>query len=78
MAIPLFVNVTDEASVEEMMNQVYQRRGHSISLLVTLVSSGQGALKSKTLKDFQFVTNVDYTGFFICSKFASVKCLTKT
>ncbi len=30
-----------------------------------------GSVKEMSLKDFQFVTSVDYTGFFICTKFAS-------
>ncbi len=70
-AIPLFVNVTDEASVEEMMNQVALKTG---SLDIFVSNAGvlrAGSVKEQTLKDFQFVTNVDYTGFFICSKFAS-------
>jgi sorbitol-6-phosphate 2-dehydrogenase len=30
-----------------------------------------GSVKTMSLKDFAFVTDVDYTGFFICTKFAS-------
>ncbi|MFA6785356.1 MAG: SDR family oxidoreductase, partial [Sphaerochaeta sp.] len=30
-----------------------------------------GSVKTMALKDFQFVTSVDYTGFFLCTKHAS-------
>ena len=71
VAIPLYVNVTDEESVEEMMRQVALKTG---SLDVFISNAGvlrAGSVKELTLKDFQFVTNVDYTGFFICTKFAA-------
>ncbi len=71
VAIPLYVNVTDESSVEEMMRQVALKTG---SLDVFISNAGvlrAGSVKELTLKDFQFVTDVDYTGFFICTKFAA-------
>ena len=73
VAIPLLVNVTNEASVEEMMNQVALKTG---SLDIFISNAGvlrAGSVKELSLKDFQFVTDVDYTGFFICTKFASIQ-----
>ncbi len=70
-AFALEVNVTDEASVEAMMNQVALTTG---GLDVFISNAGvlkAGSVKEMSLKDFQFVTSVDYTGFFICTKFAS-------
>jgi len=70
-AFALKVNVTDEASVEEMMNQVARTTG---GLDIFISNAGvlkAGSVKEMTLRDFQFVTDVDYTGFFICTKFAS-------
>lgn len=73
VAIPLLVNVTNEASVEAMMNQVALKTG---SLDIFISNAGvlrAGSVKELSLKDFQFVTDVDYTGFFICTKFASTQ-----
>jgi len=70
-AFALKVNVTDEASVEEMMDQVARTTG---GLDIFISNAGvlkAGSVKEMTLRDFQFVTDVDYTGFFICTKFAS-------
>jgi len=65
------VNVTDELSVEAMMDRVASRTG-SLDLLVSNAGVLKaGSVKDLSLKDFQFVTSVDYTGFFICTKFAS-------
>ncbi len=70
-AFALQVNVTDEASVEAMMDAVARTTG---GLDIFVSNAGvlkAGSVKEMTLKDFQFVTDVDYTGFFICTKFAS-------
>jgi len=65
------VNVTDEASVEAMMDHVASRTG-SMDLFVSNAGVLKaGSVKEMSLKDFQFVTSVDYTGFFICTKFAA-------
>ncbi|MDD3058207.1 MAG: SDR family NAD(P)-dependent oxidoreductase [Sphaerochaeta sp.] len=65
------VNVTDELSVMQMMDEVASQTG-SLDLFISNAGVLRaGSVKSMALKDFQFVTNVDYTGFFICSKFAS-------
>ena len=70
-AFALKVNVTDEESVEAMMDQVARTTG---GLDIFISNAGvlkAGSVKEMTLRDFQFVTDVDYTGFFICTKFAS-------
>lgn len=65
------VNVTDELSVMQMMDEVASQTG-SLDLFISNAGVLRaGSVKNMALKDFQFVTNVDYTGFFICSKFAS-------
>jgi sorbitol-6-phosphate 2-dehydrogenase len=65
------VNVTDESSVEAMMDHVASRTG-SLDLFVSNAGVLKaGSVKEMSLKDFQFVTSVDYTGFFICTKFAA-------
>lgn len=72
VAKALYVNVTDEASVEAMMAQVVKETG-GLDLFVSNAGVLRaGSVKSMSLKDFQFVTSVDYTGFFLCSKHASI------
>ncbi len=67
----LYVNVTDEESVEKMMDEVAQLTG-SLDLFVSNAGVLKaGSVKQMSLQDFQFVTSVDYTGFFICTKFAA-------
>lgn len=73
VAAGLAVNVTDEASVMAMMDEV---AAHTGGLDVFVSNAGvlrAGSVKTMALKDFQFVTSVDYTGFFLCSKHASVQ-----
>jgi sorbitol-6-phosphate 2-dehydrogenase len=71
VAKALTVNVTDEASVKAMIEEVSAETG-GLDLFVSNAGVLRaGSVKTMSLKDFQFVTSVDYTGFFICSKFAS-------
>jgi sorbitol-6-phosphate 2-dehydrogenase len=68
-ALALSVNVSDEASVEAMVNTVAQSTGG-----LDLCVSNAGVLKAgsvleQELSDFKFVTDINYTGFFIISKF---------
>lgn len=70
-AYAIEVNVTSEESVEAMTAEVSSLCG---GLDVCISNAGvlrAGSVKQMTLKDFNFVTSVDYTGFFICTKFIS-------
>lgn len=65
------VNVADEASVQAMFGTIAERYGG-----VDLVVSNAGVLKAGSVKDlsvadFEFVTRVNYEGFFIVTKWAS-------
>lgn len=67
----LYVDVTDERSTESMMDAVAALTG-GLDLFVSNAGVLKaGGVKEMALRDFQFVTSVDYTGFFICTKFAS-------
>ena len=55
------------------MDEVASQTG-SLDLFISNAGYQGGLGKSMALKDFQ-VTNVDYTGFFICTKFAPTACL---
>ena len=71
VAKPVKVNVTDEASVSRMMETVVDECGGVDLFTANAGVLRSGSVKTMSLKDFQFVTDVDYTGFFICTKFTS-------
>lgn len=71
VAHSLFVNVTDEDSVEQMIQNIALATGGFDIFISNAGVLKAGSVKQMSLKDFEFVTSVDYTGFFICTKFAS-------
>ena len=65
------VNVADEQSVAEMVQKTVEHFG-GIDIFV----SNAGVVRSGSLselekKDFDFVTNINYTAYFLCAKYAS-------
>ena len=71
VACPLEVNVTDEDSVAAMISSVADITGGFDIFISNAGVLRAGSVKEMTLRDFNFVTSVDYVGFFICTKFAS-------
>ncbi len=70
-AIAVEVNVTDEKSVAQMVETIVLTAG-GIDLFISNAGVLKaGSVKEMSLADFNFVTSVDYTGFFICTKFVS-------
>ena len=68
VAFGVGVNVTDEASVKAMMDEIVLSVG-GIDLFVSNAGVLKaGSVKEMTLKDFEFVTDVNYVGFFLCTK----------
>ena len=70
-AVFSFVNVADEESVKALMCAAVEAFG-GIDIFV----SNAGVLKAgdldhMTAKDFAFVTEVNYKGYFLCAKYAS-------
>lgn len=65
------VNVTTEHSVETMCDTICQTTGGFDIFVSNAGVLRAGSVKEMTLRDFSFVTSVDYTGFFICTKYAS-------
>ena len=68
--LALGVNVADETSVETMFNDVAETSGG-----LDLCVSNAGVLKAgsvleQDLAEFKFVTDINYTGFFVISKYA--------
>ena len=67
-AFGVAVNVTDEASVHQMVGEIVETVG-GIDLFVSNAGVLKaGSVKEMTLKDFEFVTDVNYVGFFLCTK----------
>ncbi|WP_372806333.1 SDR family NAD(P)-dependent oxidoreductase [Pontiella sp.] len=68
VAFGVAVNVTDEESVHKMVGEIVQTVG-GIDLFVSNAGVLKaGSVKTMTLKDFEFVTDVNYVGFFLCTK----------
>lgn len=70
-AVAVMVNVTDEQSVADMVVSAVDSFGG-----LDLFISNAGVLKAGSLdemekKDFEFVTSVNYTAFFTCTRYAS-------
>ena len=69
-ALALQVNVCDEKSVKSMFRELAETTGG-----LDLCVSNAGVLKAgsvleQALQDFRFVTDINYTGFFVISKYA--------
>ena len=68
VAFGVSVNVTDEASVENMIREIVMTVG-GIDLFISNAGVLKaGSVKEMSLKDFEFVTDVNYIGFFLCTK----------
>jgi len=70
-ALPIKVDVTDEDSVTEMIYEIIKKAGG-----IDIFISNAGVLKAGSVKEmdlatFNFVTNVNYMGYFLCAKHAS-------
>lgn len=68
VAFGVAVNVTDEESVKAMVGEIVLTVG-GIDLFVSNAGVLKaGSVKELSLKDFKFVTDVNYIGFFLCTK----------
>lgn len=68
----LFANVTDEASVKEMIDKTVLTYG---GLDIFVNNAGvvkAGSLEEMQKKSFEFVASVNYTGYFLCVKYATI------
>jgi sorbitol-6-phosphate 2-dehydrogenase len=62
------MNVTDEDSVRDAVSSLTEETG-GIDLLISNAGVLKaGSVKELAYKDFQFVTSVNYAGFFLCAK----------
>ncbi len=70
-ALSVKVDVTDENSVSEMIYEIVKKAGG-----IDIFISNAGVLKAGSVKEmdlttFNFVTNVNFMGYFLCTKHAS-------
>lgn len=70
-AIAVGCDVTNELSVQKMIETIVLEAGGIDIFLSNAGVLKAGSVKEMSLADFNFVTNVDYTGFFICTKHVS-------
>jgi rhamnose utilization protein RhaD (predicted bifunctional aldolase and dehydrogenase)/NAD(P)-dependent dehydrogenase (short-subunit alcohol dehydrogenase family) len=70
-AIAIRTDVTDEESVSNMIMETVREYG-GIDILVSNAGVLRaGSVKTMSLKDFEFVTKVNYIGYFLCVKHAA-------
>ena len=69
-ALAFKVNVCDESSVDALLNAIVETTG---GLDICVSNAGvlkAGSVLEQELSDFKFVTDINYTGFFVICKFA--------
>lgn len=65
-AIGLAINVTEGTSVEEAIHQAVRMYGGFDLLVSNAGVLKAGSVKAQPQKEFEFVTAVNYTGYFVC------------
>ncbi len=71
-AVAVAVNVTDEESVAAMVAKTVELYGGLDLMIANAGVVKAGPLAGFEQKDFQFVTNINYTGLFLCAKYAAL------
>lgn len=67
----VYANVSDEDSVKSMVNQIVAHFGGMDLFVSNAGIAKAGSLEVMTKQTFELVTAVNYTGFFLCAKYAS-------
>ena len=67
----VFVNVADEDSVMALMAGAVEKLGGIDIFISNAGVLKAGGLPDMSMKDFEFVTKVNYEGYFLCTKYAS-------
>ncbi len=71
-ACAIAVNVSDEESVANMVAQTVEKFGGLDILVANAGVVRSGPLAEFEKKDFEFVTSINYTGLFLCCKYAAI------
>ena len=70
-AVAVMANVSDEASVEAMLRDTVLAFGGVDVFVNNAGIVRAGSLEEMTKSNFDLVTNVNYTAYFLCAKYAS-------
>ena len=71
-ACAIGVNVSDEESVASLVAQTVEKFGGLDIMVANAGVLRSGPLATFEKKDFDFVTNINYTGQFLCAKYAAI------
>ena len=71
-ACAISVNVSDEESVAALVAQTVEKFGGLDIMVANAGVLRSGPLATFEKKDFDFVTNINYTGLFLCAKYAAI------
>ena len=71
-AVSIAVNVADEESVASLIAQTVEKLGGLDILVSNAGVVRSGPMTQLERKDFDFVTNINYTGSFLCTKDAAM------
>ncbi|MHB9139949.1 MAG: SDR family NAD(P)-dependent oxidoreductase, partial [Victivallaceae bacterium] len=67
-SIALEVNISSEESVVKMVRELVEHCGGIDILVANAGVLRAGSVKTMALKDWEFVTDINYTGYFLCAK----------
>ena len=70
-SMALEVNIADETSVAKMFEALAASCGGLDLLVANAGVLRAGSVKTITKKDWDFVTNINYSGYFLCVKYAA-------
>ena len=70
-AFALEVNIASEKSVAKMFRDLVLKTGGLDLLVANAGVLRAGSVKSLDKKDWDFVTNINYSGYFLCAKYAA-------
>ncbi len=71
-ACAIAVNVSDEESVANLVSQTVERFGGLDIMVANAGVVRSGPVSTFEKKDFEFVTAINYTGLFLCAKYAAI------
>ena len=71
-AYAIAVNVANEESVANMVAQVVEKFGGLDIMVANAGVVRSGPIATFEQKDFEFVTSINYSGLFLCAKYASI------
>lgn len=71
-ACAIAVNVSDEESVANLVGQTVEKFGGVDIMVANAGVVRSGPVTQFEKKDFEFVTAINYTGLFLCAKYAAI------